>query len=92
MDFVEWNPGPFYYLYVPLGTALVYFLTGPPWWGTGKLIATGICFGLLCYLPYLYNQLRFWLLFRLPNKRLHRKIAALEAQLGPSDDPGRRDA
>jgi membrane associated rhomboid family serine protease len=92
MEFVEWKPSPFYYLYVPLGTALVYFLTGPPWWGTGKLIATGICFGLLGYLPFLSNRLRFWLFFRWPNKRLHRRIAALEVQLGHGCDPDRRNA
>jgi len=28
----------------PVGTLLVYFLTGPPWLGLGKLVATGLLF------------------------------------------------
>jgi hypothetical protein len=81
MEFNPWKPSPFYYLYVPIGALLVYFLTGPPWWGVGKLVATGLCFVLLCYLPVIYNRLRFWLFFLWPNKRLQRRIGSLEAQL-----------
>jgi hypothetical protein len=92
MEFDAWKPGPFYYLYVPVGTLLVYFLTGPPWWGLSKLIATCICFGLLCYLPLIYNRLRFWLFFRWPNRRLHRRIASLEAQLDGRNSSGGQDA
>jgi len=92
MEFSEWRPSPFYYLYVPLGALLVYFLIGPPWSGLGRLAVTGFCFGILCYLPYLSNQLRFWLFFRWPNKRLHRKIASLEAQLDRRSGTGDRDA
>jgi hypothetical protein len=92
IEFVEWRPSPFYYLYVPLGTLLVYSLIGPPWWGVGHLAVTGFCFGILCYLPFLANQLRFWLFFRWPNERLHRRIASLEAQLDRRSAPGDRDA
>jgi hypothetical protein len=92
LEFDEWRPGPFYYLYVPLGTLVIYFLTGPPWWGTGKLIATAVCFGLLSNLHFLTNRLRFWLFFIWPNKRLHRRIASLEAQLDRPNDSGRFDA
>jgi hypothetical protein len=45
IEFDEWKPSPFYYLYAPVGALLVYFLTGPEWWGLGKLTATGLCFG-----------------------------------------------
>ena len=92
MEFSPWKPSPFYYLYVPIGALLVYFLTGPPWWGVGKLVATGLCFVLLCYLPVIYNRLRFWLFFRWPNKRLHRRIASLEAQLGRRSASGGQGA
>lgn len=92
MEFSPWKPSPFYYLYVPLGTLLVYFLTGPPWLGLGKLVITGLCFGLLCYLPVVYNRLRFWLFFLWPNKRLHRRIASLEAQLDRRSTSGHQGA
>jgi hypothetical protein len=36
MEFSEWRPSPFYYLYVPLGALLVYFLIGPPWSGLAE--------------------------------------------------------
>jgi len=91
IEFDEWKPSPFYYLYAPVGALLVYFLTGPEWWGLGKLAATGLCFGFLCYLPVIYNRFRFWVSFSWPNRRLHRRIASLEAQLGrqsPSGDQG----
>ena len=80
-EFRAWKPGAFYYLYVPLGTLLVYFLTGPPWWGLRNLVTTGLCFGLLCYLPGIVNYLRFWVFFRWPNRRLRRKIALLQAEM-----------
>jgi hypothetical protein len=92
MEFNPWKPSPFYYLYVPVGTLLVYFLTGPPWLGLGKLVATGLCFGLLCYLPVIYNRFRFWVFFRWPNKRLQRRIASLEAQLDRRSASGGQDA
>ena len=80
-EFAPWKPSPFYYLYVPVGTSLVYFLTGPPWLGVLKLAATGLSFGLLCYLPLIYNYLCFLLFFRWPNRRLNQEIASLEAQM-----------
>jgi len=92
MEFSPWKPSPFYYLYVPVGTLSIYFLTGPPWWGVGKLIATGICFVILGYLPGISNFLRFRLFYRWPNRRLHRKIALLEAQLVRSNDSGGHNA
>jgi hypothetical protein len=81
MEFGVWKPGPFYYLYVPLCTLFLYFLTGPPWWRLTKLAATAFCFGFLCYLPVISNRVRFWMFFRWPNRRLDRKIASLQAQL-----------
>ena len=92
MEFNEWKPSPFYYLYVPIGALLVYFLTGPPWLGVGKLITTGLCFGLLCYLPLISNRLRFWVFFLWPNRRLHRRIASLEALLDHRSVSGGQDA
>jgi hypothetical protein len=92
IEFDEWKPSPFYYLYAPVGALLVYFLTGPPWLGLGKLAATGLCFGFLCYLPVIYNRLRFWLFFRWPNKRLHRRIASLEAQMNHQSASGGQGA
>jgi len=91
MEFNPWKPSPFYYLYVPVGTLLVYFLTGPPWWGLGKLVTAAVCFVLLGYLPAIYNRLRFWLFFRWPNKRLHRRIAVLEAKQDRRSASGDRD-
>ena len=92
MEFSPWKPSPFYYLYVPVGALLVYFLTGTEWWGLGKLVVTGLCFGLLWYLPILSNRLRFWVSFSWPNRRLHRKIASLEAELGRRSPSGARGA
>ena len=92
IEFNEWKPSPFYYLYAPVGALLVYFLTGPPWLGLGKLAATGLCFGFLCYLPVIYNQFRFWVSFSWPNRRLHRRIASLEAQLGRRSASGGQGA
>jgi hypothetical protein len=81
IEFNIWKPSPFYYLYVPLGALSVYFLTGPPWWDLRKLVATGLCFGFLCYLPPIANRLRFWVFFRWPSRLLDRRIASLQAQL-----------
>jgi hypothetical protein len=92
IEFDEWKPSPFYYLYAPVGALLVYFLTGTEWWGLGKLVVTGLCFGLLWYLPILSNRLRFWVSFSWPNRRLHRKIASLEAELGRRSPSGARGA
>jgi hypothetical protein len=92
IEFDEWKPSPFYYLYAPVGALLVYFLTGPEWWGLGKLVVTGLCFGFLWYLPLLSNRLRFWVSFSWPNRRLHRKIASLEAQLGRRSASGGQNA
>ena len=92
IEFDEWKPSPFYYLYAPVGALLVYFLTSGVSGGLGKLAATGLCFGFLCYLPVIYNRLRFWLFFRWPNKRLHRRIASLEAQLGRRSGSGGQNA
>jgi hypothetical protein len=63
-----------------------------PWLGLGKLAATGLCFGFLCYLPVIYNRFRFWLFFRWPNKRLHRRIASLEAQMNHQSASGGQGA
>ena len=91
-EFTPWKPSAFYYLYVPVGTLLVYFLTGPPWWAPLKLVATGLCFGFLCYLPSACNRLTFWVFYRWPNKRLHRKIASLEAQTNRQSPSGGQGA
>ena len=92
MEFKPWNPSPFYYLYVLLGSLVVYFLTAPPWLGLRALVITGLSFGLFCYLPPISNQLRFWLFHRWPNKRLHRKIASLEAEMNRQSASGDQDA
>jgi len=80
-EFLEWKPGIFYYPYVPVGALLVYFLAAPSWRGLPKLAVTGVTFGLLCFLPDIANRLRLWLLFRLPNRLLDRKVAALRDEL-----------
>ena len=88
-EFLAWKPGGFYYLYVPLGTLLVYFLSGPPWWAVRNLVAAGLCFGLLCYLPDIANRVRLWVFYRWPNRRLDRKIAVLRAELERLENEGR---
>jgi hypothetical protein len=67
---------------LPYGASLV---------GTGQTGCHRLCFGLLCYVPFIYNQFRFLVFYRWPNKRLHRKIASLEAQMNRQSASWRPD-
>ena len=82
-EFVPWKTDIFYYLYAAVASVLAPWLieVAPVGWSLTGIVTTGLCFGLLCYAPMAANDLRFWVGFSLPNRRLRRRIALLQAEM-----------
>jgi hypothetical protein len=82
-EFLPWKTDVFYYLFAALASAMLPWLAGvaPVGLSSRGMVATGLCFALLCFAPALANQLRFWVGFSLPNRRFRRRIALVQAEM-----------